>query len=130
MRKLTGRLFRIALRVVALGVTVVVTIWVFRAVDARSRLPDLQVWHTYEAEHEFRARDYPDGISLGEYRELEDRLFAEIDEHVYGAVGTDISELFNRYNKLVREKQGELIIDEETKLELNRKFYKEEKLLD
>ncbi len=99
MRKLTGRLFRIALRVVALGVTVVVTIWVFRAVDARSRLPDLQVWHTYEAEHEFRARDYPDGISLGEYRELEDRLFAEIDEHVYGAVGSENRDLFNRYNK-------------------------------
>ena len=37
---------------------------------------------------------------------------------------------FDRYNKLVREKQGELIIDEETKFELNRKFYKEEKILD
>ena len=35
---------------------------------------------------------------------------------------------FDRYNKMVREKQGELIIDEKTKYELNRKFFNEEKL--
>lgn len=62
-------------------------------------MPDLRVWHTYKADNEFRARDYPDGISLGEYRELEQRLFAEIDEHVYATVGAHNSERFNRYNK-------------------------------
>ena len=62
-------------------------------------MPDLQVWHTYKADNEFRARDYPDGISLGEYRELEQRLFAEIDEQVYATVGPHNSERFNRYNK-------------------------------
>jgi len=98
VKKLTGRLLRISLSAFTLGVAVVVTIWLIRAFDAR-KLPDLQVWHTYEAKSEFRARDYPDGISLGEYRELEDRLFAEIDEHVYGVVGAENSELFNRYNK-------------------------------
>jgi len=106
MKKLSGRLLRISLRVFALGVTVVFTIWVLRAFDAR-KLPDLQVWHTYEAENEFRARDYPDGISLGEYRELEDRLFAEIDKHVYAAVSSGNSELFNRYNKQGQAYAGE-----------------------
>ena len=70
-------------------------------------MPDLKVWHSYNATQEFRARDYPDGISLGEYRELEDRLFAEIDKHVYSAVGSGDSELFNRYNKLGRGYAGE-----------------------
>ncbi len=35
---------------------------------------------------------------------------------------------FDHFNKLIREKQGELILDDETRFELNRKFYKEEKL--
>jgi alpha-beta hydrolase superfamily lysophospholipase len=98
MNKLSRRAIRISLWAFTLGVAVVATIWLVRAFDAR-KLPELQVWHSYEAENEFRARDYPDGISLGEYRELEDRLFAEIDEHVYATVGSENSELFNRYNK-------------------------------
>ena len=88
MNKLSRRLTRIAASVFALGVTVVATVWVFRGLEAR-KMPDLQVWHTYEAQNEFRARDYQDGITFAEYHELEDRLFAEIDEHVYGAVVAD-----------------------------------------
>lgn len=37
---------------------------------------------------------------------------------------------FDRYNRLVREKQGELIIDEDTKRELNKKYFQSEKLDD
>ncbi len=98
MKKIARRLTRIALRVLVLGLTVMVTIWIVRGLAARNK-PDLEVWHTYEAEHAFQARDYPDGISLGEYRELEDRLFAEIDEHVYATVRADSLDTFNRYNK-------------------------------
>ena len=98
MKKIARRLTRIALRVLVLGLTVIATIWIARGLAARNK-PDLEVWHTYEAEHAFRARDYPDGISLGEYRELEDRLFAEIDEHVYATVPADSLDTFNRYNK-------------------------------
>jgi alpha-beta hydrolase superfamily lysophospholipase len=98
MKTIARRLTRLTLRILALGVTVVVTIWLIRGFEARNK-PDLEVWHTYEAEHAFRARDYPDGISLGEYRELEDRLFAEIDEHVYATVPADSLDTFNRYNK-------------------------------
>ncbi len=98
MNKFARRLTRIALRVLVLGLTVIATIWIVRGLAARNK-PDLEVWHTYEAEHAFRARDYPDGISLGEYRELEDRLFAEIDEHVYATVPAGSLDTFNRYNK-------------------------------
>ena len=98
MKTIARRLTRVTLRILALGVTVVVTIWLIRGFEARNK-PDLEVWHTYEAEHAFQARDYPDGISLGEYRELEDRLFAEIDEHVYSTVASGNDEIFNRYNK-------------------------------
>ncbi len=98
MKKLARRLTRIALRILALCVTVLVTIWLVRGIEARNK-PDLEIWHTYAAEHAFQARDYPDGISLGEYRELEDRLFAEIDEHVYSTVDSGNKEIFNRYNK-------------------------------
>jgi len=98
MTKFARRLTRIALRVLALALTIVATIWVLRGMASRN-MPELEIWHTYEAEHVFRVRDYPDGISLGEYRELEDRLFAEIDEHVYATVGADGLDTFNRYNK-------------------------------
>jgi alpha-beta hydrolase superfamily lysophospholipase len=106
VRQLAKRTLFIAFRVIALGVTVIVTIWVIRGIDAR-KMPDLQVWHSYDAEQEFRARDYPDGISLGEYRELEKRLFAELDEQVYAKVSAGDGELFNRYNKLGKTYPGE-----------------------
>ena len=71
-------------------------------------MADLQVWHSYDAVQEFRARDYPNGISLGEYRELEARLFAELDEEVYAKIDADDGELFNRYNKLGKTYPGEV----------------------
>ena len=95
---LSKRLLRIALRLTVIGITVVATIWLVRAFESRNK-PDMFVWHTYETEQEFRADDYPNGITLGEYLELEDRLFAEIDENVYATVEPSNRELFNRYNK-------------------------------
>lgn len=99
------RLAKTSLRVVAYGVTILATIWLVRAYESRNK-PDLHLWHSYEAESEFRAQDYPDGIALDEYRELESRLFAEIDEQVYEKVKSDNKELFNRYNKNGRAYAG------------------------
>jgi alpha-beta hydrolase superfamily lysophospholipase len=106
VKKLAKRTLLIALRVFALGVTVIATIWIIRGFDAR-KMADLQIWHSYHTAQEFRARDYPDGISLGEYRELEGRLFAELDEHVYATINSDDGELFNRYNKFGKTYPGE-----------------------
>lgn len=98
MKQLTRRLLHVALRVLAIGTTVLATVWLVRGIDSRS-MPDLEIWHTYNPKSEFRARDYPDGISFAEYQELELRLAAEIDEHVYATVNSVGSEALNRYNK-------------------------------
>lgn len=98
MRQIAGRFLRLALRLAALGVTILATVWLVRGLDAR-KLPELGIWHTYHPQHEFRARDYPDGISFEAYRELEMRLASELDEQVYASVRDASSEQLNRYNK-------------------------------
>ena len=98
MKQLAVRMLHLALRVVALGVTILATVWIVRGVDAR-KLPELGIWHSYNPENEFRARDYPDGISFAAYQELELRLAAELDAQVYATVRDAGSEQLNRYNK-------------------------------
>jgi len=88
------KLAKTAARLVVLVVAIVAALWVYRAHLARS-LPELQVWHTHEVQNEFRAEDFPDGISFYQYKELEERLFDELDDAVY----YDAKGLFNRYNK-------------------------------
>jgi len=89
------RLLKTAARLTGLIVAVIVSLWVYRAYLARS-LPDLQIWHTYELESEFRAGDFPEGISYQEYAALERRLFDELDSVVYSSSSSQ--GLFNRYN--------------------------------
>jgi len=89
------RLIKTSARIAGLLIAVVSAIWIYRAYLARN-LPDLQVWHSYELESEFRAQDYPDGLSLQQYIELESHLFEELESVVYKeqrSVGR-----FNRYN--------------------------------
>ncbi len=118
MRKLARRLVRLLLRIVALIVAVIATIWVLRGLASRA-LPDLEIWHTYETTAEFRASDYPNGISFGEYRELEERLAAEIEEHVYATVEPNDSEIYNRYNQLGRVYAGAAEQDWNRSLEID-----------
>jgi len=98
MKKLARRVTRIALRIIALAVTALATVWLVRGIDSRG-MPDLQIWHTYNPNNEFRARDYPDGITFDEYQQLELRLTKELDEHIYATVDADDGEALNRYNK-------------------------------
>lgn len=79
-------------------VAVITTIWLFRAYLARG-LPNLEVWHSYEPEAEFHSKDFPDGVSFAEYRELETRLFDELDAQVYAITTSVDGGRFNRYNK-------------------------------
>jgi alpha-beta hydrolase superfamily lysophospholipase len=65
----------------ALGVTVLVTIVLVFAIQARLRLADLAPWHKMTLAAEFRAgRAAPK--TFDEYRALEDRLFAELRRRV------------------------------------------------
>ena len=83
-------------RIATLIVAIIASIWIYRAYLARG-LPELKIWHTHEVQNEFHADDYPDGITLTDYKALEERVFAELDAVVYSdasSVG-----LLNRYNK-------------------------------
>jgi alpha-beta hydrolase superfamily lysophospholipase len=75
------RLFKALLYAGALAVTVLVTIVLVFAIQARVRLADLEPWHRTALEAEFRAgRRAP--RTFDEYRALEDRLFAELRARV------------------------------------------------
>src|SRR5210317_2261438 len=88
------KLIRTILRLLALVTAVVAALWIYRAWLARD-LPELQVWHTYEVQNEFREEDFPEGITFRRYRELEDRVFDELDQVVYASANGR----YNRYNK-------------------------------
>ena len=92
------KIIRLATRLVILVIAVIATIWFFRAYLARG-LPDLEVWHSYKPEAEFRAKDFPDGISFAEYRDLESRLFEELDAQIYAIATSGNGGTFSRYNK-------------------------------
>jgi len=77
---------------------VVATIWVVRGLGARN-FPDLAIWHTHSLKSEFHARDYPDGISLEQYKQIEADLDAELNEIIYLSRDASDRGQFNRYNK-------------------------------
>ena len=90
------RLLKTAARLAVLITSIVLALWIYRGYLARS-LPPLEIWHTYEVENEFRARDFPQGITFREYAELEDRLYEELDDAVYSQPNT--AGRYNRYDK-------------------------------
>jgi len=65
-----------------LCVTVLVTIVLVFAFQARVRLADLSAWHKVSLAAEFRARSADAPKTFPEYRALEDRLFAELRRKV------------------------------------------------
>ena len=59
---------------------------------------DLQPWHTEDLEQEFTAEMADEVPTFDDYLELEDRLFAELDEKVYASVGTGPAYALVRYS--------------------------------
>jgi hypothetical protein len=66
------------------------------AKDEKER-PVLQPWHTVVLKDEFHAGDAARIQTIADYQALETRLFAELDERVYGAVDPREKSLINRY---------------------------------
>ena len=60
---------------------------------------DLQPWHTEDLDQEFTAEMADRVATFEDYLALEDRLFAELDEKVYGAVGTGPAFALVRYSR-------------------------------
>jgi len=81
-----------------LAVTVLATIVVAFAVQARLLLGDLHAWHTVVPEEEFRAGDSDAPTSFEAYRELEERLFAEVRRDVLDDSQAADVQTLSRYN--------------------------------
>jgi len=80
--------------VVALSVVLIVLIIGTLAQRAK---PDLSLWHTVNLESEFKANDADDGFGWVNYLELEDHLFAELDERIVRPSATDADPDWNRF---------------------------------
>ena len=72
------RALRASAIAVAIALTVPATIVLVFAVQARVRLSDLRPWHRLTLRSEFRAGRPDTPKTFGEYRRLEERLFAEL----------------------------------------------------
>jgi esterase/lipase len=82
----------------AITVTILATIVIVFALQARARLPDLHAWHKVELESEFR-RDRADApTSFAEYRALEERLFVELRQRVLDNREASDTATLSRYN--------------------------------
>ena len=60
--------------------------------------PPLQPWHAERLSAEFTAKRAGEIRSFGDYRKLEDRLFAELEAQVYGSVGSGPDFALLRYS--------------------------------
>ena len=77
-------------------IAVIATIWLVRAFESRN-LPQLRLWHQVSLEQEFTVDDYPDGLSLDDYFELEERLMQELETKVVAQVPPANRKMFSRY---------------------------------
>ncbi len=82
---------------VAIIIAVIATIWLARAFESRN-MPELKLWHQASLENEFTVDDYPDGLSLEAYFELEGRLIEELQTKVIAQVPPANRKLFSRYS--------------------------------
>ncbi len=60
--------------------------------------PSLEIWHTAKLTAEFTARDVDEIGSFDDYLELEEELFAQLDEKVYAHVDTGTDHELVRYS--------------------------------
>jgi alpha-beta hydrolase superfamily lysophospholipase len=80
------------------GVTIVATVVVVFALQARARLPELHAWHRGGGEQDFRIRASGAPGSFEEYRALEERLFADVRRRVMDNPAAADSWKLSRYN--------------------------------
>lgn len=88
---------RYLLRVVQAVALIIVTIIVIRAFDARS-LPDLHIWHEVRFENEYEAGRDNNIDTLSAYLELEQAVFDELNEKVFGSLMSASVAGVNRFN--------------------------------
>jgi len=77
-----------------LGAFVVALIAYISFLESR---PDLSIWHLTDLDEEYTVKS--DVSDFKEYLALEDRLFAQLDEHVYAKVARGPEDAINRYSR-------------------------------
>jgi len=97
MKQLLVGTVKSAALAVAHGLVGAVLVIVVGFVVYLERRPDLAVWHTAELDEEFTAGSPVD--SFEDYLRLEERLFAQLDERVYAAVGRETGSQIERYRR-------------------------------
>jgi alpha-beta hydrolase superfamily lysophospholipase len=83
LKSTTRGAVRAVLYLAGLVASVLATIVIVFAVQARLRLPDLQPWHRIELAEEFRGTRADAPKTFAEYLALEERLFAELRKRVF-----------------------------------------------
>ena len=81
-----------------LAASLLATVVLVFAVQARLRLPELRAWHTVTLEQEFRAGRTGAPASFTDYLALEKRLFDELRARVLDEPRVSDTQVFGRYN--------------------------------
>lgn len=80
------------------ALTVLVTILLVFAMQARIRLPDLAAWHRVDLAEEFSVARHGRSMSFADYLQLEDRLFADLRRRVLDDTSAADTFVLGRYN--------------------------------
>ena len=94
-RWLLARTWKQAFRIVTYGVVGALLMGVTLFVVVLERRPDLEPWHTVHLDEEFTADS--DVTTFADYRALEGRLFAQLNEEVYSTAPAGEHPPINRY---------------------------------
>jgi alpha-beta hydrolase superfamily lysophospholipase len=86
------------MRRIAIWTALVLSVCAFALFILASGGPPLKPWHTEELTQEFTAQRADEIRTFDNYRQLEDRLFAELDEKVYKPTGTGPEYALVRYS--------------------------------
>ncbi len=86
------------MRRIAIWTVLVLSVCAFALLILASGGPPLKPWHTEELTQEFTAQRADEIRTFDNYRQLEDRLFAELDEKVYKPTGTGPEYALVRYS--------------------------------
>ena len=95
-RFLLSATFRI-IRALLYGALGAFLVLIFLFVWDLEKRPDLKVWHKVELDAEFTTESKVKNFQ--EYLDLEEKLFAQLDEQVYDRIQPEDRSIINRYNK-------------------------------
>ena len=96
LKILTG-VTRILYRLIGYGLVGSVIVILVVYINLLQSRPDLSVWHRADLDAEFNIES--DVENFSEYLELENRLFAQLDELVYANVPQGTGNIINRYSR-------------------------------